>query len=356
MLSKRQIIVLKAIIDAYSQSEEPIGSKSILKLTGLEASSATIRNDMAKLEKLDLIKKMHSSSGRVPTEAGYRFYINYILPKNGGIIDSGLSEAKNEKVSEIFQSPYLALDEIVNRSTELLAELTNYVAISLGPDAYHYHLAGFRFVPVTSRQVMLVLVTEEGTVETQIYRLPDSVSMEALEDMANIINRDLIGLSLPSVLVRLKSNYMSYFDESIRRLLYEGSIIEDLLKKMDASRVFVKGKANLYNHLYQSDAYQQVENLNRLFANPNLLDTLIDPGDQGIQVKVGKDMQADGLNHLSIMATNFVGGNNDQQTISVAILGPENMSYLRMAQLFQGVRLQLNHYIDSYYKNDKEEG
>ncbi|MDK6814946.1 DeoR family transcriptional regulator, partial [Corynebacterium sp. UMB6689] len=70
MLSKRQIIVLKAIIDAYSQSEEPIGSKSILKLTGLEASSATIRNDMAKLEKLDLIKKMHSSSGRVPTEAG----------------------------------------------------------------------------------------------------------------------------------------------------------------------------------------------------------------------------------------------------------------------------------------------
>lgn len=348
MLTKRQTLILKAIIDAYSASGEPVGSKTLLGLTGIEASSATIRNEMVRLEKQGLIAKMHSSSGRVPTEAGYRYYINFIMPEYGGAIDSGLSTEDSRRLQEVFQVPYLALGEIVNRSTSLLAELTNYVAIALGPSAREFHLAGFRLVPIASHQVMAILVTEEGVVENQIFRLPVSIEEEDLEQMVRLINRELVGCDLTTVMTKLRTDFFHYLNESVQQLIGQGSMMEYLLNKVNTQRVYVQGKNNLYHYLYESDDIDQIDYLNQLLSNPDQMNQMLTPSEQGIQVKIGRDLSIEGLDHLSVMTAQLEGP-IAHQTISVAILGPENMSYLRMAQLFQGVRVELCHYIDSYY-------
>ena len=125
-------------------------------------------------------------------------------------------------------------------------------------------------------------------------------------------------------------------------------MMEYLLNKVNTQRVYVQGKNNLYHYLYESDDIDQIDYLNQLLSNPDQMNQMLTPSEQGIQVKIGRDLSIEGLDHLSVMTAQLEGP-SAHQTISVAILGPENMSYLRMAQLFQGVRVELCHYIDSYY-------
>lgn len=349
MLTERQMLILQAIIDNYMKAGQPISSKTLALFPEIKASSATIRNEMSRLEDMQLISKMHTSSGRVPVEAGYRYYINNILPKYGGLIDIGLSESEQAKVNSVFASPYLDLADVIVRSTEAMADLTQYVAITVGPQMKNHLLAGFRLVPVTDNKVMAIMVTDQGVVENQVFVLAEAIDEGALNKMVNIVNQELIGLSLPEVARRLQTDYLKYFDKSIQAMMGEGSIIDHLIGKMKEERLNIRGQQSLMHHFSQANEQDQINRLNDLLDKPELISAMLEQANSGIEIKLGKDLDASHLLNMSLMTTS-IGTKEDDNKITLAILGPENMSYLRMAQVFQDIRRGLIKYIAEYYK------
>lgn len=349
MLTERQRLILQAIIDSYMVSEQPIGSKTLSQVKEINASSATIRNEMARLEENQFITKTHTSSGRIPAEAGYRYYFNHILPRYGGLIDNGLSDADQARVKNIFASPYLELADIITRSADAMAELTQYVAITAGPQMQGHRLAGFRLVPVTDTKIMAILVTDQGVVENQVFVLPESIEADALDKMVRIVNQELMGLTLPEVSRRLQTDYKNYLDKSIQAMLSEESIIQHLLAKMEDERLYIRGQSYLMHYFSQLDDFDQINRLNELFGDPKLIASLLDSSSPGIDIKIGKELDASHLNKMSLMTTS-IGDADKGNQITLAILGPENMSYLRMAQVFQDIRREMLKYIAEYYK------
>lgn len=343
MLTDRQMLILQAIIDHYTQHDEPIGSKTLAQRASIDASSATIRNEMAKLEHMNLIGKTHSSSGRVPMEAGYRYYINYIMPKFGGLIDYGLSDREQEMLHEIFRNPYAEIDEIVAKSAETLAILSQNVVIALGPASLTQKLAGFKIVPLSDEKGMAILVTDVGAVETQVFTLANTMSWQMLDDLVDIMNDQLIGLALPSVLQRLQTDYMVFYKHDT------DSLVDHLVNKIDGDRLIVSGRQILYQHLSEADDIEQINAVNAILDDHDLIIDLINELDQGIQVRVGGELAHPQLKNMSLM-TSSLGRHSQANDLVFALLGPENMPYLKMAQLIHGVRRELNAYLD---KNQK---
>ncbi|MDO4670091.1 MAG: heat-inducible transcriptional repressor HrcA [Aerococcus sp.] len=354
MLTERQIEILHAIIDAYCRTGEPSGSKHLREAYEIKASPATIRNEMSKLEEAHLITKMHSSSGRIPTEAGYRYYLNYIVPQYGGLIDSDLDATEQERMSRVFQQPYLELADVVQRATEALADLTNYVAIALTPGIQEYHLAGYQLIPLTNTQVMTVLVTEEGIVENQMIHLPNGIDVEQLKNVIHAINHDLVGLSLPEVVKHLKQDEARYFDQSIREYLQHGYFMDALVNKMAHHQIAIHGRDRFFRYLIEREGFEQIVKVEQLLNNRELLTSLVGTPTPGITIRMGDELPNGTLEEMSLVRQT-IGMDSIQRPIVLAILGPENMSYIRTAQLFQTLRRGFNHYLDNYYQKGGSE-
>ncbi|WP_347071714.1 heat-inducible transcriptional repressor HrcA, partial [Lacticaseibacillus paracasei] len=203
MLTKRQLLVLKEIIRLFTESGQPVGSKTLMQELPVHVSSATIRNDMAALEDAGLITKTHSSSGRVPSTQGYRYYLDHLV-EPVRVSRHDLATIKQE-----LGQRYSKMDEIVAQSAQILSNLTSYTAISLGPEVNNIKLTGFRLVPLGNHQVMAILVTNNGNVENQVFTVPPSISSDELEKAIRIVNDQLVGLPLVQVAQRLRTDVPS---------------------------------------------------------------------------------------------------------------------------------------------------
>ncbi len=200
MLTERQLMILKEIIRLFTESGQPVGSKKLMAELPVHVSSATIRNDMADLESVGLIEKTHSSSGRVPSMQGYRYYLDHLMQP------ATLNPVDVATVQQSFGQHYHKIDEIVSQSANILSNLTSYTAIALGPEVAEIRLTGFRLVPLSNHQVMAIIVTSAGTVDNQVFTIPQAISGDELEKAIRIINDHLIGLPLTVVSQKLKTD------------------------------------------------------------------------------------------------------------------------------------------------------
>ena len=175
MLTDRQLSILKAIIQNYTDVGQPIGSKKLQEQLPIHVSSATIRNEMAALERQGLIMKQHSSSGRIPSLEGYRYYVDNLLEPDK------LDRNVVSRIRKSLNYEFAKVDDIVALSAQLLSQMTNYVAISLKPGSNDVVVEGFRLVPLGNQQVMVLLVTSDGSVENQIFSIPENIHGDQLE-------------------------------------------------------------------------------------------------------------------------------------------------------------------------------
>lgn len=347
MLTERQMLILQEIVDEVSKSGEPLGSKTLADREKIKASSATIRNEMARLESMGFIAKTHSSSGRVPTEKGYRYYINQIMPRYGGVIDTGLDEEQQHLLREVFDQPYLELSDVLQKSTQFLADLTNYVAITVGPSVSDYHLEKIQIIPITTSRVMIVIVTVEGKVIDQLFLIPDSLMVDALQRMAKWVNDALSGSPLLEVVQYLQSDLISELDSPVQDFVKREHVIEYLINRIDRERVFIKGRSNLLQSLSEKREFDQVDRVNALLDDPDRLSRALLLHNTGINVLVGDELWDDSMISLSLVTASL--GHRGQHRVMFALLGSGSMSYVQMARLIQGVRVELNHYLDDYY-------
>ena len=344
MLTQRQNEILRLIIQHYTTTGIPVGSKKLLE-DGVKSSSATIRNDMKALEEYGLLLKTHSSSGRVPSMKGYRYYVDHLLKP--AEIDPG----ERSLIRQSFGSEFREINDIIEHEASSLSELTSYTAFSLGPEVKERKLPGFRMVPLNDRQVIAIIVTDKGNVESQVFAVPASVSNEDLEKMTNIINDKLVGQPLLIVYHRLRTEIPMILHRYFQTPDGMMSLFDSMLGHVFEEKVYVSGRLNLLDFGVSMNN-DQLKSVYSFMKNTEQLTSLLETTDQGsvpISVKIGSEIGNDLLDEMSMITATYEVAGHGKGTI--ALLGPTSMPYSKMFSLVDAFRSELASQLGTYYRS-----
>ena len=182
MITSRQKLILKAIIEAFVKDAQPVGSKALTQMPYLDFSSATLRYDMAQLEELGYLEKTHTSSGRVPSELGYRYYVEHLVTRDADVVDSF------PLIDQIFLKNKLAREQAVEEAIHLLSELTNYTAMAVGPSSNQNTIKKIDFIPLSESDAVILIVTDQGHVQHQNISVPEGINISELKDIIKTLD------------------------------------------------------------------------------------------------------------------------------------------------------------------------
>lgn len=343
MLTQRQLLILYKIIEYFTETGQPVSSKTLVEDGSIEASSATIRNEMIVLEDLDYIQKVHSSSGRTPSVKGYRFYVdNLMKPQN--VHKNEIIRIKGVMDSHIFQ-----MNDVFYQSAELLSELTNYTAIVLGPQSKLNTLTGFRIIPLNTKQMMLVLQLDNYEVQNMLFKIPKGLDTEHIKQVTDFMNRNLVGESLETVYYALQNDLPKMFDKYLAMNWNVVELLENTLQRTRDEQMFVSGKMNLLDFTEDMDL-RQVKDLYSLLDNEGTLFNLfnsLDDGRESIDIRIGEELQNQLFEPFSLITVpyaddHFGGG-------FIAVLGPTNMTYDSTIGAIQLLRNELLDKLEDFY-------
>ena len=340
MLTERQLTVLKLIIQIYTTTGIPVGSKTLMN-EGLNASSATIRNDMSVLEQEGLIEKTHSSSGRVPSAQGYRFYVDHLLKP------ISLNQQELSHIQQSFSQEFHAINDIIKKSAKILSDLTSYTAFSLGPEVNDRRLTGFRIVPLNSHQLMAIIVTDRGNVESQVFTIPENVSSQDIEMTVKIINDKLVGQPLMTVYHKLRTEIPLLLQKHYQTPGGIMWLFDSMLGHAFEDRVYVSGKMNLLDMGTVTDI-SQFKSVYSLMNNSDQLTNLISPMNDGIVLRIGHEINNKLLTNMSLVSASYEVSGHGKGTI--ALLGPQHMSYEKIFGIVEAFRTELTRELTAYYR------
>ncbi len=343
MLTQRQLLILNNIIEIFTRDGEPISSQSIVKSGNIQASSATIRNEMSVLEKLNLIEKVHSSSGRVPTVKGYRFYVdNLMKPK-------AVHENKRIEIKDFMNKHIFQMQDVFYQSAELISKLTNYTAIVLGPQANLSRLTGFRIFTLNEQQMMIVLQLDHQEVQSMNFRIPPGLQTEHIRQVTKFMNQNLVGEPLSVVYYALKNELPQMFEKYLEMNWDIPKMLERSLRSYENKQMFISGKPNILDFTEHMQV-GQVKDLYRLLDNQGTLLSLFDSkadGERTFNVQIGDEFGDQLLESFSLVTVpyrdeHFGGG-------FIAVLGPTNMSYDATLGVIQVLKEELLDKLEDFY-------
>ncbi|ASZ07297.1 MULTISPECIES: heat-inducible transcriptional repressor HrcA [Enterococcus] len=340
MLTQRQSDILRLIIQNYTSSGVPVGSKTLMA-EGIEASSATIRNDMKALEEDGLLLKTHSSSGRIPSAAGYRYYVDHLLKP---------TRVTNDDLQVIRQSlgkEFHEINEIIRQSAEILSELTSYTTFSLGPEVKDRRLTGFRIVPLNHRQIIAIVVTDKGNVESQVFTLPANLGSQDLEKMVRLVNDRLVGDPLMTVYQKLRTEIPMILHKYFQSTEGISYLFDAVLGQVFEDKIYVSGQMNLLDYEPHQDL-NQFKSMFSLMRDSDELTQMIVPMDSNIHIKIGSELGNDLLQNMSMIQASYEIDGHGRGTI--ALLGPTSMPYSRMFGLVDVYRKELANRLADYYR------
>lgn len=338
MPTKRQALILAEIVRLYNETGQPVGSKTLMNQLPMRISSATIRNEMAALEEAGLLMKNHTSSGRVPSTAGYRYYLDHLLQP------STVSPQTFSTIAQDFNHEYHEINDIVKQSANILSNLTNYTTISLGPESADVTLTGFRLIPLGDDQVIAILATSMGTVESRVYHISQSVSSEDLERAVRIINDHLVGMSMTKVKQQLKNEIPRLLTQYLHSADGFVDLFGDVLRHAAAEHFYISGRSNLLNFV-QPDDLDRLKSIYQLLDKDSVLPSLLDldSEDQAktesdsplgpISVRLGDEFDNSLFSDYGLITAKYNVGQHGSGVI--AILGPTSMPYSQLIGLMQ---------------------
>ena len=323
-MTKRQEMILKLIVDEYVKSAEPIGSKVLAEM--LNVSSATIRNEMGVLEDLDYIEKTHTSSGRVPSEKGYRYYIETIL-KNLEEETDGYFEFE-----ELFSNKDNERDEIIKEAIDLLSQATNCTAISLGPNAYHSKVKKVQLVPISNHQAIILVITNFGHVESKQITIQDVIDTQELIKVIDLLNEMLVDTPISKVSEKL--HYEIQHSHIKELLKYRDTIVDSFIEafsKFAQTKYYLTGQSNM---LYQPE-FNDIQKLREFITTieNNEIFKIVEADSEGISVKIGTENRVTSMQDCTVISSTYDTVDGEKGTIS--LVGPTRMDYRRVIPLMK---------------------
>ncbi|GGL15096.1 heat-inducible transcription repressor HrcA [Sphaerisporangium melleum] len=315
MLDERKLAVLRAVVEDYVSTNEPVGSKALAERHNLGVSPATVRNDMAVLEEQGYITQPHTSAGRVPTDKGYRLFVDRLSQIKP------LSAAERRAI-ETFLAGAVDLDDVVTRTVRLLAQLTRQVAVVQYPSLVRSTVRHVELVPLAERRIMLVMITNTGRVEQRVVDLPDVVDDGQVAHLRAVLNASLDGCRLGRVAEQV-AELPERLPEPDRPMATAvlSVLLETLVDRHEEKIVFA-GAANLAGD-FSVGLREVLEALEEQVVLMRLLGEANDPS--ALTVRIGSENPYSGLRGTSIVAAGY--GSGDNELARLGVLGPTRMDY-----------------------------
>ena len=319
MIPERSLEVLRAIVEDFVTSNQPVGSKSLLERHPLGVSAATIRNDMAILEEEELITAPHTSSGRVPTEKGYRLFIDRLSQVKP------LSAAERKAIEHFLHGP-LDLEETVERSARLLAQLTNLLAVVQYPSLGKSSVRHIELISMSPNRTLLMLILDSGRVQQLLVESEIEVAPHLIQDLRGRLNGLLVGRGLVQLDEVLDSLAESFAPESRDFVNKVVVALRSLVDDNRQEKLVISGAANLVHREqdFNGELGALLSAIEEQLVTLRLLNELNEE-QFGVGIRIGSELNIEGVRSAAIMSTGYE--NQGTQVAKIGVLGPIRMDY-----------------------------
>ena len=308
----RQLEILKAIVDEYVASEEPVGSKTLSERSGLGVSPATIRNEMAVLEDAGLITQPHTSAGRIPTNKGYRVFVDQLAEIKP------LSNAERKAI-ENFLDGATDLDDVISRTVRLLAQVTKQVAVVQYPSLIKAKVRHIELVLLNTTRAMIVLITDAGRVEQRMVELPFEITEAALSDLHKKVNLSIATQSLSSVASNLEGLSRNYRGNDKSNVVVIITTLIEMAVEHPEEKVVLAGRSNLAR--FNQDLSGSIHPILEALEEQVVLLRLLSGTDSSVRVQIGDEQSEKSLRSTSLVTVGYANIG------ALGILGPTRMDY-----------------------------
>ena len=342
-LDNRKKKILQAIVNEYIDTIEPVSSQSLIVKYGLDVSSATIRNDMAELEKGGFLEKTHTSSGRVPSSKGYRYYVDQLID------NESLNRDEIKFINSKLESKVNEMEELTKIATNTISELTHYTTISIEPDARKQTIQEIKFVLLGQRVLMAVIFTEDGTIKETIIKFDQDINQDQVDTLTLIFNNKLKGEPLSSIDMPMDQYIM---DEMNYRVDMIKPIIDQINKTLKDDSIYMKGADSLLDN-----PEFQKNNITKKFLGlldkRDLISDILN-SNEDFTVYIGGELDGNpDLNDFSIVTYKNKVAGKDLGTIG--IIGPTRMDYSKVIAVLKYINHELNKQLGDGKEDNKNE-
>ena len=322
MIGTRQRELLKEIVEEYVKTARPVGSKSLCKK--FKCSSATIRNDMADLEGLGYLEKTHISSGRIPSEMGYRYYVDNLMePKK-------LSGEDMLKLQTIFNNRDLELNDVISKSLEIISDITNYTSVVLGKESSDNKLSKVEVIPVGERGLVAIVITDKGHVENKNLSIDENIPLSEVAKTTELLNKMLVGTPIDDVPSKLEFEIKPIIRNYIENYEVLYNPFYNALSNFTSERdVKFSGKANILKQP-EFTTVDDVKNIISKFESKDMVNKIEETNDE-VKVYIGSESEID--DNVTIVKTKYKANNGTEGTI--AVIGPKRMEYDRVVNMLE---------------------
>ena len=334
-MDSRKAKILEAVVLDYIETAEPVGSRTISKKYDLGVSSATIRNEMADLEEMGLIEQPHTSAGRIPSEAGYRYYVDYLMNK------SNIQEEAKQLISTTIRNKREQVGEVLRDSMKMLAEVTNCTTVMMLDDKHGSTLKLLQLLLVEPGKALMVIIKEDDKIENRFLDIPEAMTKEDLELVSMMINQNLRGLKVDDWQRNILENIF-------QNLSHQRQVVDCALEMLSSilgiqntdKKIYLDGGLNMLSQPEFKDV-TKVKSLLQSLEQQEVLAQLMEADDNetGITVKIGAETGVDQVKDCSVIVANYkVKG----ETVGkVGLIGPTRMDYATAVSMLNTMALTL---------------
>ncbi len=350
-LDDRKKQVLQAIVDDYVTTYEPVGSKSLIERHDFTVSSATLRNEMAELEKLGLLEKPHTSAGRIPSDKGYREYVDSLMR-----VDD-LTESEKKEIEGRISESVDEVTDILKNAADTLSETTGFVSLALSPRLQGSYLMQLKILMIEPGKALVVVVLSAGVVKDKVVRIPNFLTNEQLYKISSAVERHVAGKSLDEITyitLATSAKEESEIPESmLNQVLYEAYTA---IKQADRLDVYLQGEHRMLSLPDFSELSRARDLLGTLSKDGMVAGyvneierTARDEGrDDTYMIRIGQEIALEGLDDCSFITTTYKLG--DTISGNIGIIGPKRMDYSKVISQINFVRKKINDNIKRIYE------
>ncbi len=334
ILDDRKRRILQAIVEDFVSTGEPVGSRTVAKKYSLGMSAATIRNDMADLEEMGLIHQPHTSAGRVPSDLGYREYVDKIMKL------SNLSTEEALTIRDKLVCRLKDISQLIKQVSNVISQSTSYTSVAVAPRLINSKIRHLQLVPIDKNKVLLVLVVNDGTVRNFMVKVNKEFSPDFLFAVSNLLNDKFSGLPLGEIdqglAEKIKKEYLT--QEGVLEQVVD--VIRQKAYSPESVEVFLEGTSNILNFPEFSDVSRAKEFLEFLDERNSLISLLSTETNDEVKVTIGSENTFDEFKGCSVVTASYWIG--DKLLGNIGVIGPTRMNYARVISCMEFLRKELN--------------
>ena len=322
-LSERKKKILRAVVEYYVRTAEPVGSKALLELADLNVSSATIRNDLADLTEQGYLEQPHTSAGRIPSPKGYRLYVNELME------EQRLSLEETRQINDALHLKMKELDKVIDQAGRMVSQLTNYPAFALTGNARRATIRRFDLILVDSSSFIVVAMTDSSVVKNKLIRVPADLSEPQLQLLTTLLNTSFIGKTLDELTPELMRVAEHAAGTSYGLINLVVSFAMEVLEDLENSQVYTAGASHILDHPEYQDVGKAQKLMSYISQEQAMSLALPAMGDENTKILIGPENVADELKDTSVVLASYDIGDGLKGVIGV--VGPTRMDYGKVA-------------------------